>query len=84
MAAVRKPTTVAAPAAATAATRAAHMGGSVGCGNGVVFVVKCVGFHTESYDFTTNPTHPPRPYEGIHSILADLLAVRRTEHQKSL
>ena len=23
-------------------------------------------------------------YEGIHSILADLLAVRRTEHQKSL
>ena len=23
-------------------------------------------------------------YEGIHSILADLLAVRRTEHRKSL
>ena len=29
----------------------------LGCGNGVGFVVKCIGIHIESSDSTTNPSH---------------------------
>ena len=27
----------------------------LGCGNGVGFVVKCIGIHIKSQDYTTNP-----------------------------
>jgi hypothetical protein len=30
----------------------------LGCGNGVGFVVKCIGIHIESSDSTTNPVVP--------------------------
>ena len=41
-------------------------------------------FYHKSFTFHPKSTPKTHPYEGIHSILADLLAVRRTEHQKSL
>ena len=61
----------------------------LGCGNGVGFVVKCIGIHIES-PVSTNPSHSiqnttpkTHPYQVIHSNLLYLPGARRILQQKA-